>query len=48
MVKVSTSMKLAAPAGQVWDLVGGFNALPDRHPAVEKSEIVRGEGRKGS
>ncbi len=48
MVKVSMSMKLAAPARQVWDLIGGFNALADWHPAIEKSEIESGEGRKGS
>ena len=48
MAKFSMSMKLTAPAKQVWDLVGGFNALPDWHPAVEKSEIEGAEGSKGS
>ena len=46
MTKVSMSMDLGVPADKVWDLIGGFNALPDWHPAVEKSEI-EGEG-KGS
>ncbi len=46
MAKVSMSMDLGAQGKTVWDLIGGFNALPDWHPAVEKSEIV-GDG-KGS
>ena len=44
MSKVSTSMKLGVSAKQVWDLIGGFNALPDWHPAVEKSTIEGEEG----
>ena len=43
MAKVSMSVDLGVSADQVWDLIGGFNALPDWHPAVEKSEI-EGEG----
>ena len=43
MAKVSMSMDLGVPADKVWDLIGGFNALPDWHPAVGKSEID-GEG----
>ncbi len=46
MTKVSMSLNLGVSADQVWDMIGGFNALPDWHPAVEKSEI-EGEG-KGS
>jgi hypothetical protein len=46
MAKVSMSMNLPASADKVWDLIGGFNALPNWHPAVERSE-VEGEG-KGS
>jgi hypothetical protein len=46
MAKVKMSIDLGVSADQVWDLIGGFNALPDWHPAVEKSEI-EGEG-KGS
>ena len=46
MTKVSMSLDLGVSADQVWDLIGGFNALPEWHPAVEKSEI-EGEG-KGS
>lgn len=46
MAKVSMSLNLGVSADKVWDLIGGFNALPDWHPAVEKSEI-EGEG-KGS
>ena len=46
MAKFSMSVNLPASADKVWDLIGGFNALPDWHPAIEKSE-VEGEG-KGS
>ena len=46
MAKVSMSVDLDANAENVWELIGGFNALPDWHPAVEKSEI-EGQG-KGS
>ncbi len=48
MSKVSTSMKLGVSAKQVWDLIGRFNALPDWHPAVEKSTIEGEEGTTGS
>jgi len=33
---------LGVPADKVWDLVGGFNALADWHPAIEKSELEGG------
>lgn len=46
MAKVSVTTKVPASSKQVWDLIGGFNALPDWHPAVVKSQI-EGEG-KGS
>lgn len=42
MSKVSTKTKLDKSAAAVWDLIGGFNALPDWHPAVEKSELEDG------
>lgn len=43
MAKVSMSTELAVAPETLWGLIGGFNALPDWHPAVEKSE-VEGEG----
>lgn len=46
MAKVSMSTKLPVSAKSVWDLIGGFNAVPSWHPAVEKSS-VEGDG-KGS
>lgn len=46
MAKVSSTTALPVPAQSVWSVIGGFNALPDWHPAVEKSEI-EGQG-KGS
>ncbi len=40
MAKVSISTDLNASADEVWKLIGGFNALPDWHPAVENSELT--------
>ena len=42
MAKVSVQSKVDAPVDQVWDLIGRFNALPDWHPAVSKSELEDG------
>lgn len=42
MAEVSVSTRISAPADEVWRLVGGWNALPDWHPGVEKSEIRQG------
>ncbi len=42
MAKVSLSTKIRAPADEIWRLVGGWNALPQWHPAVEKSDIEQG------
>jgi len=39
MAKVNMSTELDVSSKEVWDLIGGFNALPDWHPAVEKSEL---------
>jgi uncharacterized protein YndB with AHSA1/START domain len=47
MPKVSMQTELNVTPDQVWDLIGGFNALPDWHPAVEKSVLKkRGEVRE--
>ncbi len=46
MTKVSMKTELNVPADEVWKLVGGFNGLPDWHPAVSESH-TEGEG-KGS
>lgn len=39
MPKISLNTDLNVSADEVWKLIGGFNALPDWHPAVEKSEL---------
>lgn len=39
MAKVDMSIDLDVAADELWKLIGGFNALPDWHPAVEKSEL---------
>ena len=46
MAKVRMETKLNIPADTLWKTIGGFNALPDWHPGVAKSEVT-GEG-KGS
>ncbi len=39
MAKVEMETELGVSADKVWELIGGFNALPDWHPAIEKSEL---------
>ncbi len=47
MTKISMTTDLDVSADEVWKLIGGFNALPDWHPAVEKSELEEeGQARK--
>jgi hypothetical protein len=40
MAKVRMETKLNIPADTLWKTIGGFNALPDWHPAVAKSEAT--------
>ena len=42
MTKVTVMEEFSASAHQIWNLIGGFNALPDWHPAVERSELEEG------
>lgn len=42
MASVKMSSHFSATPNKVWDLIGGFNALADWHPAVEKSELEEG------
>ena len=44
MPNVSVTQDLPVPAQMVWATIGGFNALPDWHPAVEKSEVEEDGG----
>ena len=37
VVSVSRSVRLAAPASEVWGIVGNFQRLPDWHPAFSGS-----------
>ena len=39
MATVKLSSNYPASAETIWKLIGGFNALPDWHPAIAKSEI---------
>ncbi|MEE8536027.1 MAG: SRPBCC family protein [Kiloniellales bacterium] len=39
MAKVSLSSNLPVSPDSIWKLIGGFNTLPDWHPAVDKCEI---------
>jgi len=42
MAKVNMSTYLPGSVDQVWRLIGGFNALSEWHPAVQKSELQDG------
>jgi carbon monoxide dehydrogenase subunit G len=41
-MEVKQSVRLPAPVNEVWKRIGGFNALPDWHPMVQKSELAQG------
>ena len=42
MPDVVTSEEFETPADRVWDLIAGFNTLPDYHAAVEASVLAKG------
>lgn len=42
MSKVEMSTELAVSPAQLWQVIGGFNALADWHPAVASSELEDG------
>ena len=42
MSKVNMSTSLGVPADKVWEMIGGFNALANWHPAIETSELEEG------
>ncbi|MFQ6018444.1 MAG: SRPBCC family protein [Kiloniellaceae bacterium] len=44
MTKVNVTTQLAVPAETVWNVIGGFNALADWHPAVESSVLEKDGG----
>lgn len=46
MARVTVTTKVLAPAEEVWRLVGGWNALPEWHPAVETSVLEEGGHRR--
>jgi hypothetical protein len=39
MVRVRVSAVIDAPVDRVWEKIRDFNALPEWHPAIEKSHI---------
>ena len=41
-VKVETSHNFELPAAAVWDLIAGFNTLPDYHASVPASRLSKG------
>ena len=45
MTDVSRSVNLSAAAGEVWDLIGPFDALTSWHPAVLDSRQGEDDGR---
>jgi len=42
MANAAASIRVPASAENVWDLVGGFNSLPDWMPGVTTSELSEG------
>jgi hypothetical protein len=42
MAKVDEMQALAASAEEVWELIGGYDALSEWHPAVERSVLEDG------
>jgi len=42
MAQASASIDIPAPPDQVWQLIGGFNSLPDWLPYISKSELSEG------
>ena len=42
MTEVSVSNHYPVSPEKLWELIGGFNALPQWHPAVQKSELEEG------
>jgi hypothetical protein len=42
MARVQESQSLKASVDEVWAVVGGFDALPDWHPAVKRSTLEQG------
>jgi len=42
MVEVALSQDLRASPEKVWELIGGFNAVPDFHPAIKASAFEEG------
>lgn len=42
MVKVFVTSVIDAPASAVWDVVRGFNEMPDWHPLIARSRIEQG------
>lgn len=42
MASASSSLELATPADQVWQLIGGLGSLPDWIPAISNLELSEG------
>src|SRR3954471_3317604 len=42
MAQASAKIDIAASADQVWQLIGGFDSLPDWLPYIPKSETTEG------
>jgi hypothetical protein len=42
MAHTSTSIKISASPDQVWQLIGGFDSLPDWMPYIPNSEVSEG------
>ena len=47
-LNVTETVEIAAPPDVVWNKVKDFNGLHTWHPAVTKTEIVKGDNKKGA
>lgn len=39
-LRIDTSFEIKFSADRVWQLIAGFNSLPDYHPSIDKSELL--------
>jgi len=42
LIEVKTQCDFNASADKVWNLIAGFNTLPDYHGSITKSELMKG------
>lgn len=48
MPSVTLSTKIATDPDRLWRAIGGFAAIADWHPAIQKAELQGEDGRRGT